>query len=154
MVTWLRLVLARAWRIWMVGIAIGLLSGLVSGWVPPGATAAAHLSVILFWVLVTLAGIAQFALVYIDCQGRARRLYRDRNEAYGLTLLVALLGGAGAIALFEAMNSQVAALVSGADAGAVGESLAGRIGMPGALAALAALVATGFFAARWARRAP
>lgn len=154
MVTWLRLVLARAWRIWMIGIAIGLLSGLVSGWVPAGTAAAAQLSLILFWVLITLAGIALFALVYIDHQGRARRLYRDRIEAYGLTLTVSLLGGAGAIALFEVTNTQIAARVSGMDPGAVSAALSGQIGLPGVLAALAVLAVTGLFAARWARQTP
>ncbi len=135
---------------WAVGVAIGLLSGLVGGWVRRDAVAG--LNVALFWVMVALSAIALISLVYIDLQGRSRRLYRDRNEAYALTLVVGLLGGAGAIALFEALNSQVSALLFGGDADVISAALSERIGPLGVIVALVLLAATAIGAARWARK--
>ena len=150
MLNWLRLVFARAWRMWAVGVAIGLLSGLVGGWVRRDAVAG--LNVALFWVMIALSAIALVSLVYIDLQGRARRLYRDRNEAYALTLIVGLLGGAGSIVLFEALSSQVAAVLFGLDAAVLSAALSDRIGPIGVILALALLAATAIAAARWARQ--
>jgi hypothetical protein len=150
MLNWLRLVFARAWRMWAVGLAIGLLSGLVAGWVRRDAVAG--LNVALFWVMIALSAIALVSLVYIDLQGRSRRLYRDRNEAYGLTLVVGLLGGAGSIVLFETLNSQVSALLFGGDADVISAALSERIGPLGVIVALALLAATAIGAARWARQ--
>jgi hypothetical protein len=150
MLNWLRLVFARAWRMWAVGLAIGLLSGLVGGWVRRDAVAG--LNVALFWVMIALSAIALVSLVYIDLQGRARRLYRDRNEAYALTLIVGLLGGAGSIVVFETLNSQVSALLFGGDAELISAALSERIGPLGVIVALALLAATAIGAARWARQ--
>ena len=135
---------------WAVGVAIGLLSGLVGGWVRRDAVAG--LNVALFWVMIALSAIALVSLVYIDLQGRARRLYRDRNEAYALTLIVGLLGGAGSIVLFEALSSQVAAVLFGLDAAVLSAALSDRIGPIGVILALALLAATAIAAARWARQ--
>ncbi|MBK8834522.1 MAG: hypothetical protein IPO29_06555 [Anaerolineae bacterium] len=123
MLNWLRLVFARVWRMWAVGVAIGLLSGLVGGWVRRDAVAG--LNVALYWVMIGLSAIALVSLVYIDLQGRSRRLYRDRNEAYALTLIVGLLGGAGSIALCEALNNQVSALLFGGGAALISAALSG-----------------------------
>ena len=150
MLNWLRVIFARVWRIWAVGVAIGLLSGLVSGWVRRDAVAG--LNVALFWVMIALSATALVSLVYIDLQGRARRLYRDRNEAYALTLIVGLLGGAGSIALFEVLNIQVSALLFGGDAALISAALSEQIGPPGVIVALALLAATAIGAARWARQ--
>ena len=150
MLNWLRLIFARAWRMWAVGIAIGLLSGLVGGWVRRDAVVG--LNVALFWVMIALSAVALVSLVYIDLQGRSRRLYRDRNEAYGLTLVVGLLGGAGSIVLFETLNSQVSALLFGGDADVISAALSERIGPLGVIVALALLAATAIGVARWARQ--
>ena len=150
MLNWLRLIFARAWRMWAVGIAIGLLSGLVGGWVRRDAVVG--LNVALFWVMTALSAIPLVSLVYIDLQGRSRRLYRDRNEAYGLTLVVGLLGGAGSIVLFETLNSQVSALLFGGDADVISAALSERIGPLGVIVALALLAATAIGVARWARQ--
>ncbi|MEO6061926.1 MAG: hypothetical protein ABIQ99_08315 [Thermoflexales bacterium] len=149
MLNWLRLVFARAWRMWAVGVAIGLLSGLVGGWVRRDAVAS--MNVALFWVMIALSAIALVALVYIDLQCRARRMYRDRNQALALILTIALLGGAGSIAIFELVSSRVPAVTSGLDPDVVNAALSAQIGPLGVIAALAIMAVAGIVLARWTR---
>lgn len=134
---------------WAVGVAMGLLSGLLTGWVRPSA--APGLSAALFWLMVGLSVVALAALIYIDLQGRARRQYRDRNQALALILTIALLGGAGAIALFEFVSSRIPAVTSGFDPDVVNAALSTQIGPLGVIAALAFMAVAGVFLARWTR---
>ena len=122
MLNWLRLVFARVWRMWAVGVAIGLLSGLVGGWVRRDAVAG--LNVALYWVMIGLSAIA----------------------------LVSLVGGAGSIALFEALNNQVSALLFGGNAELISAALSERIGPLGVIIALVLMAATAIGVARWARQ--